>query len=126
VVVEDEPTQRKQIIDHLTRLGLDVVAVGDGIAALECIRERRPFLVCIDLSLPHICGYEVCERIRAEPELEDVAIIITSGRASLEERAHSYEAGADAYLSKPHSFDKVAKEVERLIARDTAHQTSDT
>jgi two-component system chemotaxis response regulator CheY len=115
LVVEDDPSQRKQVIEHLTRLGLEVVAVSDGHAALSRIRERRPDLVCIDLSLPHISGYEVCEQIRSDPALQDLAVIMTSERASLEERAHSYEAGADAYLSKPHSLAKLAHEVTRLL-----------
>jgi DNA-binding response OmpR family regulator len=117
LVVEDDPSQRRQVTEHLTRLGMDVIAVADGDAALSCIRERRPDLLCLDLSLPRISGYEVCEQIRNDPELQDLAVIMTSERASLEERAHSYEAGADAYLSKPHSLDKLAKEVWRLLDR---------
>jgi DNA-binding response OmpR family regulator len=117
LVVEDDPSQRKQVTQHLTRLGLDVTAVADGDAALSSIRERRPDLLCLDLSLPHISGYEVCEQIRTDPDLCELAVIMTSERASLEERAHSYEAGADAYLSKPYSLDKLAKEVSRLLDR---------
>src|SRR5258708_5725063 len=117
LVVEDEPSQRKHVTEHLNRLGLEVIAVADGYAALSCIRERRPDLLCVDVSLPHISGYEVCEQIRTDPELRDLAVIMTSERASLEERAHSYEAGANAYLSKPYSLDKVAKEVNRLLDR---------
>src|SRR5262245_15818515 len=115
LVVEDDPAQRRQVTEHLTRLGLEVIAVADGDSALSTIRERRPDLLCLDLSLPRISGYEVCEQIRTDPELQDLAVIMTSERASLEERAHSYEAGADAYLSKPHSLDKLAKEVWRLL-----------
>jgi len=117
LVVEDDPSQRKLVTEHLTRLGLDVIAVADGDAALSSVRELHPDLLCLDVSLPHISGYEVCEQVRADPELQKLAVIMTSERASLEERAHSYEAGADAYLIKPHSFDKLAKEVSRLLPR---------
>jgi DNA-binding response OmpR family regulator len=117
VVVEDDPSQRKLLTEHLTRLGLDVIAVSDGHTALSSVRELHPDLLCLDVSLPHISGYEVCEQVRADLELQNLAVIMTSERASLEERAHSYEAGADAYLSKPHSFDKLAKEVNRLLPR---------
>jgi two-component system phosphate regulon response regulator PhoB len=117
VVVEDEPSQRKLLTEHLTRLGLDVIAVSDGHAALSSVRELHPDLLCLDVSLPHISGYEVCEQVRADPGLQNLAVIMTSERASLEERAHSYEAGADGYLSKPHSFDKLAKEVSRLLPK---------
>jgi two-component system chemotaxis response regulator CheY len=118
LVVEDDPSERKQVTQHLTHLGLEVLSVADGIAALAAIQERRPDLLCLDLSLPHISGYEVCEQIRNDPALRDIAVIMTSERASLEERAHSYEAGADAYLSKPHTLEKLAKEVNRLFGSD--------
>jgi two-component system chemotaxis response regulator CheY len=118
LVVEDDPSQRKQVTEHLTHLGLEVLSVADGIAALAAIQERRPDLLCLDLSLPHISGYEVCEQIRNDPALQNIAVIMTSERASLEERAHSYEAGADAYLSKPHTLEKLAKEVRRLFGSD--------
>jgi DNA-binding response OmpR family regulator len=124
LVVEDDPSQRKQLTEHLTRLGLEVIAVSDGEAALSCVRERRPDLICLDLSLPHISGYDVCEQIRTDPELQDLGVIMTSERASLEERAHSYEAGADAYLSKPYSRDKLVKEVNNLLERISTSRQS--
>jgi DNA-binding response OmpR family regulator len=115
LVVEDEPSVRKRMTDHLTQLGFEVLAVSDGDAALSVLQERRPDLICLDLCLPRISGYEVCERVREDPALQDLVVIMTSERASLEERAHSYEAGADAYLGQPYSFDKLAREVEKLL-----------
>jgi DNA-binding response OmpR family regulator len=113
--VDDEPSLRKNVTSHLTSLGMDVVAVGDGDAALEALRERRPDLVCLDVNLPRISGYEVCEQIRSDPALDDVVVLMTSQRVSLEARAYSYEAGANAYLSKPYTMAALAKEVRRLL-----------
>jgi DNA-binding response OmpR family regulator len=113
--VDDEPSLRKNVTSHLTSLGMDVVAVGDGDAALEALRERRPDLVCLDVNLPRISGYEVCEQIRSDPALDDVVVLMTSQRISLEARAYSYEAGANAYLSKPYTMAELAKEVRRLL-----------
>jgi CheY-like chemotaxis protein len=113
--VDDEPTLRKNVISHLSNLGIEVVAVGDGDAALQALCERRPQLVCIDVKLPGISGYEVCEQIRSDPALDDVVVLMTSQRVSLEARAYSYEAGANAYLSKPYTMEQLAKEVRRLL-----------
>src|SRR5690349_4905973 len=96
--VDDEPLLCKNVTSHLSNLGIDVVAVGDGDAALKALCERRPQLVCIDVKLPGISGYEVCEQIRSNSSLDDVIVLMTSQRVSLEARAHSYEAGANAYL----------------------------
>jgi DNA-binding response OmpR family regulator len=113
--VDDEPVLRKNVIAHLTSLGMEVVAVGDGDAALDALRERTPDLVCLDVDLPRISGYEVCEAIRSDPALDGVVVLMTCRRVSLEARAFSYEAGANAYLGKPYTMDRLAKEVRRLL-----------
>ena len=112
--VDDEPVLRKNATAHLEALGMDVVAVGDGDAALETLRDRRPDIVCLDVDLPRISGYEVCEAIRSDPALEGLVVLMTCHR-SLEARAYSYEAGANAYLGKPYTMDRLAKEVRRLL-----------
>jgi len=79
------------------------------------MRQRRPELICLDVILPRMSGYEVCEHIRADSELDRLSVLLTSDRASLEARAYSYEAGANGYLGKPYSLDRLAKEVRRLL-----------
>jgi DNA-binding response OmpR family regulator len=113
--VDDEPSLQKQVTSHFAKLGLEVVALGDGDAALSALRERRPDLVCLDLYLPRMSGYEVCEQIRNDPAFDGLAVLMTSSRASIEARAYSYEAGANAYLGKPYSLDQLAREVRRLL-----------
>jgi len=115
LLVEDEPTIRKHVADHLTTLGFEVTTVNDGDDALLALRRQRPDLLCLDLNLPRMSGYEVCEQIRSDPDLKDLVILMTSERASLEVCAYSYEAGADAYLNKPYTLDELAGEVERLL-----------
>jgi DNA-binding response OmpR family regulator len=94
---------------------MEVVAVGDGDLALLTLKRRRPALLCVNLSLPRMSGYEVCEQVRSDPELDDLVVLMTSERVSLEARAYAYEAGANAYLSKPYSLDQLAKVVETLL-----------
>ncbi len=96
-------------------LGFEVTTVNDGDDALLALRRQRPDLLCLDLNLPRMSGYEVCEQIRSDPDLKDLVILMTSERASLEVCAYSYEAGADAYLNKPYTLDELAGEVERLL-----------
>jgi DNA-binding response OmpR family regulator len=113
--VDDEPALRKSVTSHLASLGIDVVAIGDGDSALQAMRERPPDLICLDVKLPRISGYEVCEQIRSDPAFDEVIVLMTSQRLSLEARAHSYEAGANAYLSKPYTMEQLAKVVRRLL-----------
>ncbi len=63
-----------------------------------------PGIVLLDIMIPGMDGYQVCQQMRAEPELEDTKIILISGKQALKDRLKGYEAGADDYLKKP--FDK--------------------
>ncbi len=115
LLVDDEPSLCKQVSEHLMNLGFEVNTVTNGDDALSALRERRPDLLCLDLSLPRTSGYEVCEQIRNDPDLKDLVVLMTSERASIEARAYSFEAGADAYLNKPYTLDELAGEVQRLL-----------
>jgi DNA-binding response OmpR family regulator len=114
LVVEDHPDTQSAVAEHLSESGFEVAVASDGLAALAMIRERRPTLVYLDLNLPHISGYDVCEQIRADPELEDVFILMTSARGTLDVRAHALEAGANAYVPKPYSLEQLVSHLERL------------
>jgi DNA-binding response OmpR family regulator len=116
LVVEDEPDIQSMVAEHLTKAGFDVCLAQDGERALQMIRERRPAVVCLDLNLPRISGYDVCEQIRADPATKDISILITSARNSFDVRVCSLEAGADAYLIKPYGMKQLTDEVERLFA----------
>src|SRR6476659_4584424 len=85
--VDDDLGLRRQVTSHLSTHNLEVVALGDGEVALVTLRQRRPNLVCIDLSLPRSSGFEICEQIRTDPELADLVILMTGDRASLDARA---------------------------------------
>ena len=115
LLVEDEPDIQSLVADHLISAGFEVCLASDGEVALQMIRERRPALVCLDLNLPRISGYEVCEQIRADPELEGISILITSARNSLDVRVFSLEAGADAYIIKPYALNELTGEIDRLF-----------
>ena len=81
-----------------------------GEEALALAEEFRPELILLDIMMPGIDGYETCRRIRANPELKHVKIILVSAKAMVSERLQGYEAGADDYLTKP--FDE-----EELLAK---------
>jgi len=115
LVVEDEPDIRSMVAEHLQEAGFDVCQAQTGEIAMQVIRERLPGVVCLDLNLPRISGYEVCEQIRADLALKDVSILITSARNSLDAMVFSLEAGADAYLAKPYGLKRLTDEIGRLF-----------
>jgi two-component system phosphate regulon response regulator PhoB len=115
IVVEDDPTLRELVEEHLRGVGFEVAAFANGDAALRLLRDRRPDLLCLDLNLPSVSGFDLCEHIRSDPRLKDVAILMTSASVLLEARAYSFEAGADAYLRKPYTLEELTSEIARLL-----------
>jgi two-component system chemotaxis response regulator CheY len=102
LVVEDDPAIRKLLRKYLGKMGFDVQEAATGKAALSLLEaERIPQLVCLDVMLPELSGYEICEHIRATPRLKDVQVLIVSARALPSDRALAEELGANAYLIKP-------------------------
>jgi CheY-like chemotaxis protein len=118
LVVEDSPLFRKMLSDMLQDLGFtQVVEASSGQAALELLSAagEAPALVCLDLTLPDISGYEVCEHIRATPALKHVPVLMISARTQTMDRAQAEEAGASGYLIKPFSPDELQHQVERVL-----------
>jgi CheY-like chemotaxis protein len=119
LVVEDSPMFRKVLSDMLQSLGFThVVTAASGTAALECLAELRPapVLVCLDLTLPDISGYEVCEFIRSTPVLQHIPVLMISARTQTMDRAQAEEAGVSGYLIKPFTPEEFRHQLERVLA----------
>lgn len=115
LVVEDDPAVRRLVTTYLERMGLSVIEAGDGRTALRKLTETVPDLVCLDLMLPELSGYEVCEFIRQSPPLRDVPVMVMSGRALPNDRALAAEVGVSGYLIKPFSHGEFCNQVSALL-----------
>src|SRR4051812_29340381 len=120
LVVEDEPETRKLLRKYLEKLGLDVMEAATGKSALALLETHVPALVCLDLMLPEISGYDVCERIRATPRLQSIPVLVISARAQPPDRALAEELGATAYLIKPIRWATFSETVLALVGNEPA------
>jgi two-component system chemotaxis response regulator CheY len=104
--------------DMLQELGFTkVLEAFGGRAAMEMLAaDARPDLVCLDLTLPDVSGFEVCEHIRASPRLKDTPVLMISARTLAVDRAQAEEAGATGYLIKPFTPEELRQQVERVMA----------
>lgn len=116
VLVEDNPALQRLISMFVKRLGFEVFVTADGDAGVKEITLRKPDLVCLDLMLPRLSGYDVCERVRRDPLLAKIPILMISARTAPEDRAHAEEVGANAFLTKPFKEEAFARVVHRLLA----------
>jgi len=120
LVVEDEEDIRSLIVHQLQREGFAVAAAGNGNDALALARRTPPCLVILDLMLPGLPGTEVCRRLRAEPELREVPVIMLSARAEEIDRVVGFEVGADDYVTKPFSPRELVLRVRAVLRRAVA------
>jgi len=119
LVIEDHPDARALVRTYLQTMELDVTEAADGRSAiriLENSKQSRPDLVCLDLMLPELSGFEVCEFMRSRPELRGIPILVMSARAKPMDRAFAEEVGATAYLIKPFKRSEFSRAVNVCIA----------
>ncbi|GAA2854232.1 hypothetical protein GCM10010517_12260 [Streptosporangium fragile] len=126
LVVDDTPTKLYILSSWLRRSGHQVVQATGGVEALTKVRELRPDLVVLDVRLPDITGYEVCEQIKADESTSSIPVIQISGAAiTPADRAQGLERGADAYLAEPVEPDEFAATVEATLRYYRARQRAE-
>ncbi len=117
LVVEDEESLLKLESILLSLRGYEVAGVTDGTEALEEIARNRPDLIVLDIMLPGMDGFEVCRRIRENPETRDIPIVMLTAKKSTQDYAKGMECGANAYITKPFKSSKVMDVIEELLKR---------
>jgi DNA-binding response OmpR family regulator len=115
LVVEDDPLLQRTMAKHLEKAKFDVLTALDFDAAVRHLSAQKPDIACIDLSLPSESGYELCEYIRGQAHLIWLPILVTSERGFPEDMAHAEEAGANAFLKKPFTMQRLLKYVSALL-----------
>lgn len=118
LVVDDEPAIVRALSYLLSRASFDVRIAQDGEEALAAVEEHRPSLVLLDVMLPKRDGFEVCETIRANPDYQDIRIIMLTARGRDADREKGLALGADEYLTKPFSTREVLAKVQKILAAD--------
>ncbi len=115
LVVEDDMDSNELLVSQFQRAGWDAAGVDDGTTAMEAVAERRPDLMCVDLGLPLVSGFELCAWVRRHPELKDMPLLIVTGRTSFEDIAHASEVGADEIVCKPYRRTDLLAAARRLL-----------
>jgi len=123
LVIEDEDNIAIALDYLLTREGYAHSRIATGAGAVELIRETRPDLVLLDVMLPEVSGFEICEAVRRDPPLACVKILMMTARGSAMERRKGLALGADGFIAKPFELAELRAEVARLLAMGAADDT---
>lgn len=114
LIVEDERKLRELIADYLEAEGLSWREASNGDDAVALFRDIRPDLVILDILMPGLDGYDVCEEIR---KLSDVPILFLTAKSEEEDKLLGYDLGADDYMTKPFSPKVLAAKAKALLRR---------
>ena len=117
VIVEDDEDIADSIRYNLEREGFRVRVAATGEDALSLILDRPPSLIMLDLNLPHMSGFEMCRRLRAESQTARVPILMLTARTDEADKVLGLNLGADDYLTKPFSMRELVARVNAVLRR---------
>ena len=123
LIVDDEPSIVVPIQFLMEQQGYIVMVAVNGESALDIIYKYKPDLILLDIMLPRIDGYEVCEIVRLDPRYRDIKIIFLTAKGREVEIAKGLALGADAYITKPFSNTELVSKVQELLAN--THETAE-
>jgi DNA-binding response OmpR family regulator len=119
ILVADDDSVLQRLLLHTLKLeGYEVLLANDGNTAWELVNRERPDLVVLDVMMPGINGFELCQMLRQRPEMVTLPIIMLSGLSDVQEKVRGLRAGADEYLTKPIDLRELTARVEALLMRN--------
>ncbi|MBP8237504.1 MAG: response regulator, partial [Pseudomonas sp.] len=125
LLVDDEATNL-QVLRHILQDDYRLLFAKDGAKALEMAERERPNLILLDVMMPGMTGYEVCQALKEQPELEAIPVIFVTALADVEDEARGFAVGAVDYITKPVSPPIVRARVRThlsLVRMDELRQT---
>ena len=115
LIVDDEPNIVVSLQFLMNQCGFEVITATSGEEAIEAIMKFHPDLILLDVMLPGIDGYEVCEIVRLDPKWRGMKIIFLSAKGKEEDIAKGMVLGADDYITKPYANAEVTEKVKKLL-----------
>jgi CheY-like chemotaxis protein len=122
LIVDDTPTNLRLLSQMLTKLGYKLRAATSGTHALESIRSSPPDLILLDVMMPEMNGYEVCEHLKADERTRDIPIIFISALDATEDKVRTFTAGGVDYVTKPFREKEVLARVETHLSLRGLHK----
>lgn len=120
LIVDDDIDSLKLIGLMLQRQGYEISAASSGAQALTKASNEVPELIILDVMMPDMDGYEVCRRLRVNPNTQTIPIIMFTAKTLVDDKVAGFEAGADDYLTKPTHPAELASRVKAVLARSAA------
>ncbi len=115
VIADDVPDILAVLSARFRALGFTVLEAHDGLEALETIRSQQPDIVILDVMMPELNGFQVCRRVKEDPELSKIPVVLLTAKDSEADQFWGSEVGADLYLTKPIEPGNVVLHIQELL-----------
>lgn len=119
LIVDDEANIRHMLRMMIEMSGYKVIEAADGIQGLEVASEAQPDLIVLDVMMPRLDGFSVCQQLRDQAHTRDIPILLVSGDSVNGRSEAKYEKVADRFLRKPFQFELLLSHIEQLITQSS-------
>src|SRR6201997_5516166 len=126
LIVDDNETNRDILVTRLSKHGYETLQAADGEEALASAAQHRPDLMLLDVEMPKLDGFEVCRRLKKDPAMPFMPIILCTARAASQDVVTGLDAGADEYLTKPIDQAALVARVRSVLRIKTLHDQVQT
>lgn len=125
LIVDDEPVNLKVLENHLRLQGFDVEKAGSGSQALEIMQRSKPFdLIVLDIMMPKMSGYEVCQKIREMYPPSNLPVVLLTAKNRVADLVEGFQSGANDYITKPFSRDELLSRIRTHLNLNRIHKAS--
>jgi len=102
VLIVDDHEQNLELLQaYLDDLGCEVIGARDGLEAVSAVERRKPDIVILDVMMPRMSGFQVCEKIKSDPATRDIPVVMVTALNEVADVERAVESGADDFLTKP-------------------------
>ncbi len=120
LVIDDEPEITEIVYAFLTEAGYQVMVENQPQNAVEVAQNFKPNLIMLDIMMPNIDGYDVCETLKKDPNLATTPVIFLTGKDRNDDMGRSFKAGGDMFIKKPFSCERLL-EIVNIVLMSTGH-----
>ena len=117
LIIEDDPVVRGILELNLVDEGYTIISAEDGMEGVRTATEKLPGIILMDMRLPGLTGWEATQRLKSQPETNHIPIVALTAQSTSEDLRRCFEAGCDAFMTKPIQFTQLFTKIEMLINR---------
>ena len=122
LITDDDPLMRmllKETLEKLEDKGVELLTVDNGEEAIECIRTEKPALVILDVMMPGMNGFEVCDIVKNELGMKDVYVLMLTANVQEFNKQKCKDVGVDNFMTKPFNPDEIIKKAAKILEIET-------